>query len=155
VNKIKELMAAGAKILGLPDTFRHHSLHAVGVTKLANDSSISIAKVCHTTCHSTASTSKMYQKTDGISEANCLHALGFTLPTEPVPISAAEARRASEVTRANIVHPPVMAESKSEGLNKSAEHIEYMDVSAAVALAELQDDGNVSDGDVPCLLTWN
>jgi hypothetical protein len=66
VNKIKELMAAGAKILGLPDSFRPHSLHAVGVTKLANDSSISIAEVSRATCHSTASASKMYQKTDGI-----------------------------------------------------------------------------------------
>jgi hypothetical protein len=68
------------------------------------------------------------------------------LPTEPVSISAAEARRAAEVAHANIVHPPIMmAESKSEGLNESAEHIEYVDISTAVAQAELQDDGNVSD----------
>jgi hypothetical protein len=77
VNKIKELMAAKAKILRLPESFRPHSLRAVGVTKLAN---------------------------------------------------------------------PVVAESKSKGVNESEEHIEYVDVSAAVTQAELQHDGNVSDG---------
>jgi hypothetical protein len=56
------------------------------------------------------------------------------------------ARRAAEAAHANIVHPPVVPESKSEGINESAEHIEYVDISAAVAQAELQDDGNVSDG---------
>jgi hypothetical protein len=80
LNKIKELMAMGAVILGISNNFRAHSLRAVGVTKLANDSSISDAEHCHAAC-SSVSANKAYQVTDGISEANCLHALGVTLPT--------------------------------------------------------------------------
>jgi hypothetical protein len=50
-NKAKELLATGAKLLGLPASFRPHSLCAVSVTKLANDSSISIDKVCRAAHH--------------------------------------------------------------------------------------------------------
>jgi hypothetical protein len=81
LNKIKELMAMGAAILGISKNFRAHSLRAVGVTKLANDSSISDAELCRTACHASVSANKAYQVIDGISEANCLWALGVTLPT--------------------------------------------------------------------------
>jgi hypothetical protein len=39
-NKLKELMAKGAEITGISKNCRPHSLCAVGVTKLANDSTI-------------------------------------------------------------------------------------------------------------------
>ncbi len=71
----------GAGILGISKNFRAHSLRAVGVTKLANDSSISDAERCRAARHASISANKAYQVTDGISEANRLRALGVTLPT--------------------------------------------------------------------------
>jgi hypothetical protein len=135
-NKVKELLAAGAKLLGLPASFRPHSLRAVGVTKLANDSSISIAEVCRAARHSSTSASRMYQTTDGISEANRLRALGLNLPSQAAPLTRAEQEQ---------VELPAVAEAKSDSVTPlNDECMEFVDVSAAVARAERQD-GNSSD----------
>jgi hypothetical protein len=145
-NKVKELLAAVAKLLGLPASFRLHSLCAVGVTKLANDSSISIAEVCCAARHSTASASKMYQTTDGISEANPLKALGLNLPSQPAPVDQeAEQARREMLAHAEHVELPAVAEGKSDDVTPlNDECMEFVDVSAAVACAECQD-GNCSD----------
>jgi hypothetical protein len=138
-NKIKELIYQGAEMLGLPRNFRPHALRAVGVTKLANDSAISTAEVCRAARHSTASASKMYQTTDGRSEANRLKALGYTLPTEPVPVDTDAQRRTAEaVSRAQILNVPVVTEGSNDGHTETTEEkevevLEIVDVSAEAA----------------------
>jgi hypothetical protein len=79
-NKLRELMSKGAEILGISKNFRPHSLRAVGVTKLANDSAISDAERCRAARHASISANKAYQTVDGRSEANRLKALGVKLP---------------------------------------------------------------------------
>jgi hypothetical protein len=79
-NKLRELMAKGAEILGISKNFRPHSLRAVGVTILANDSTISDAERCCAAHHVSISENKAYQTVDGRSEANHLKALGVKLP---------------------------------------------------------------------------
>ena len=73
----------GAKILGLPDTFRPHSLRGACITQLANDGSVSIAETMAVARHTSVSASKNYQRVDGVSEGNRLRALG-QLPVDDV-----------------------------------------------------------------------
>jgi hypothetical protein len=124
-------------------------LLTVSVTKLANDNSISIAKVYHAAHHSTASASKMDQTTDGISEANCLNALDLNLPSQPAPVNQeAEQVRREMLTCVQLVELPAVAEGKFKNITPlDDECMEYVDVSAAVALAEHQE-GNPSDTSV-------
>jgi hypothetical protein len=86
INKITALMVECAKILGIPhNNFCPHALHAVGITNLANNSSISDAEWCRAACHSTVNANRMYQTVDGCSEANRLIALGVNIPTVVPP----------------------------------------------------------------------
>ena len=75
----------GARILGLPESFKPHSLRAACITKMANDQSVSLAETMMVARHSSVSASKTYQRVDGVSEGNRLRALGL-LKKVPVPV---------------------------------------------------------------------
>jgi hypothetical protein len=79
-------MIEGAKILGIQhNNFHPHTLHAVGITNLANNSSISDAERCCAACHSTVNANQVYQTVDGCSKANRLIALGVNMSTVVPP----------------------------------------------------------------------
>lgn len=140
LNKIKELMAMGAAILGISKNFRAHSLRAVGVTKLANDSSISDAERCRAARHSSVSANKAYQVTDGISEANRLRALGITLPTVR-PVELQEELRTAGPEHVEVVSLRALQDDVTKTSSKTSssvppmsqgeesEEIEYVDIS--------------------------
>jgi hypothetical protein len=87
INKITALMVEGARILGIPhNNFRPHALRAVGITNLANNSSISDAERCRAACHSTVNTNRVYQTVDGHSKANRLIVLGVNISTVVPPL---------------------------------------------------------------------
>ena len=67
--------------MGLPGGFKPHALHAVCITQLVNDQSVSIAETMAVARHTSVSASKT-QRVDGISEGNRLRALGL-LPGTP------------------------------------------------------------------------
>ena len=71
------LFAEGAEILGLPATFRPHSLRGACITKMVNDESVSLAETMHVARHTSVSASKTYHRVDGVSEGNRLRALGL------------------------------------------------------------------------------
>ena len=75
-KSIAKLFKDGAKHLGLPDSFRPHSLRSALITKLANDPSVSIAETMSAARHTSVSASMNYQRSDGVSEANRLRAIG-------------------------------------------------------------------------------
>ena len=86
VNKIRSLMQEGARILGLPTTFKPHSLRALCITRLSNDESVSLAETMSIARHSSVSASKTYQTLNGHSEHNRLRALG--VPVEKLVVQA-------------------------------------------------------------------
>ena len=88
-KSIATLFKEGAKLLGLPASFRPHSLRGACITKLANDSSVSIAETMAVARHTSVSASRAYQRVDGVSEGNRLNALGqLVLDPEPTSTSA-------------------------------------------------------------------
>jgi hypothetical protein len=153
INKLKDLMAQGAKIMGIPPNFRLHALRAVGVTKLANDSSISDAERCRAARHTTVNASRAYQTVDGRSEANRLKALGVTLPTAPmpVPLNEVEERKKErppsskamlKATPARQTDAPKKKEKELALTQQSTESdTEYVDLAAE---ARNRDDSSVS-----------
>jgi hypothetical protein len=76
-------MASVASILGISPNFRPHSLRAVVVTKLANNTSsiTSDAELCCAVCHTTVNVNRAFQTGDDRSETNRLLALGVILPS--------------------------------------------------------------------------
>jgi hypothetical protein len=148
MNKLKELMVQGAKILGIKPNFKPHALRAVGVTKLANDSSISDVERCRAVRHSTVNASKCYQTVDGRSEANRLKALGVTIPTAPFVPKKVEAKLSSPPpmhTYEIHLNDPCTALEKEQEQEKT----EVIDLSAAVR--EQEDGGSISSGSDPML----
>jgi hypothetical protein len=88
INKIIALMAEGARILGIQNNnFHLHVLHAVGITNLANNSSISDAERYCAACHSAVNANQVYQTVIGHSKANRLIVLGVNIPTVVPPPS--------------------------------------------------------------------
>jgi hypothetical protein len=148
MNKLKDIMVQGAKILGIKPNFKPHALRAVGVTKLANDSSISDAERCRAARHSTVNASKCYQTVDGRSEANRLKALGVVMPSAPfVPKKVEAVLPSSPPMHTYEIHlqdPRTALEKKKE-----EENSEVIDLSAAVR--EQEDGGSVSSGSDPML----
>jgi hypothetical protein len=113
VNKIRSLLQDGARLLGLPLSFKPHSLRALCITRLANDSSVSLAETMSVARHSSVSASKEYQALDGHSEHNRLRALG--VPVEKLPVTSS--KLPPEDTK-----PPqgtlLEDDKKQQGLNK-------------------------------------
>ena len=81
---IHSLFITGAHILGLrnPTEFYPHSLRAVFITRLANDSGVSAKEIMVSARHRSAESSAAYQTTSRVSEANKFAALGMTRRTE-------------------------------------------------------------------------
>ncbi len=79
VNKIAALFKEGAVLLGLsnPAGFRPHSLRGVCITRMVNSEDVSLAETMRYARHTSVSASKIYQRTDGISEANRMRAIGL------------------------------------------------------------------------------
>ena len=73
---ITKLFKEGANLLGLPPSFRAHSLRSAFITKLANDPSVSISETMAAARHNSVSASMNYQLADGVSETNRLVAIG-------------------------------------------------------------------------------
>jgi hypothetical protein len=144
MNSIRNLMASGAAILGISPNFRPHSLRAVGVTKLANNSSISDAERCRAARHATVNVNRAYQTVDGRSEANRLLALGVTLPS---PISAPEGIPPFQDKKQALMESvdEVQGASKMQVLTQE-EEVEFVDISACVST-----DSVCSDVTEPCL----
>jgi hypothetical protein len=140
-------MASGATILGISPNFRPHSLRAVGVTKLANNSSISDAECCRAVHHTTVNANRTYQTVDGRSEANRLLALGVTLPS---PISAPEWIPPYQDKKQALMESveEVEVTSKTKVLTQE-EEVEFVDISACVSTDSVCSD--VSDVTEPCL----
>lgn len=65
------------QILGLPGSCKPHSLHSSCITKVTNDSIVSIAEIMAVVCHSSVAASQLYQLVDGISKGNRIHAPGL------------------------------------------------------------------------------
>ena len=80
VNSIRQLFREGAKLLGLEEGFRPHSLRGACITKMVNSPDVSLAECMSVARHNSASASKNYQRVDGISEGNRLRALRVKLP---------------------------------------------------------------------------
>ena len=81
-NKLRSMFKEGAKKLGLPETFKAHSLRALCITNLVNDGGVSIAETMAVARHSSVSASATYQCTNGFSEKNRMKALGLTIPPQ-------------------------------------------------------------------------
>ncbi len=79
---IAKLFKTGADILGLPKTFRAHSLRSANITMLANNPSVSLKETMAAARHNSVSASMVYQRSDGISEGNRLRALGVNIPSK-------------------------------------------------------------------------
>jgi hypothetical protein len=135
MNSIKTLMARGAEILGITKNFRPHSLRAVGVTLLANNSNISDAKRCHAARHATVNANRAYQTVDGRSEANRLIALGVALPSRPLSevedtIPFKDALKCTSEESQDEVEG---SNKKQKGPDQEEEEIEFIDLAAANA----------------------
>ena len=78
-QKITELFKAGARLLELsdPDGFKPQSLRGVCITRMVNSENVSTAETMRYARHRSVAASKMYQRTDGISEGNRLRAIGL------------------------------------------------------------------------------
>lgn len=153
MNKLKDLMIQGAKILGIKPNFKPHALRAVGVTKLANDSSISDAERCRAARHATVNASKCYQTVDGRSEANRLKALGVMMPSAPlIPKKSEEPQKlppCSKSTSAPMhTYEIHLTDPRTHNQQNSDEH-EIIDLAAAVE--EQEEGGSVSSGSDPML----
>ena len=116
MNKIRSLMQDGARILGLPVTFKPHSLRALCITRLANDSSVSLAETMSVARHSSVSASKTYQTLDGHSEHNRLRALG--VPVEKLAITKEASLPLPEDSKSFQGAPPEVCYSDMPGLIK-------------------------------------
>jgi len=81
-NTVLKLFKSGAKLQGLsnPDSFSPHSLRAYFVTRLANDSGVSIQECMTASRHSSVAASAIYQERDMNSECNMFTALGCQIP---------------------------------------------------------------------------
>ena len=82
-NACTRYLKEAGKLMGLPDTFRPHSLRGVCITKLSNDPTVSEAELLAVTRHFSISSAKPYQVRDHRSEVNRLNALGIDLG-EPI-----------------------------------------------------------------------
>ena len=80
-NSIMDLFKEGAAILEFedPDSFRPQSLRGACITRMANSEIVSTAETMRYTCHRSTAASKMYQRTDGISESNRMKAIGISI----------------------------------------------------------------------------
>ena len=76
-NMIRNLFKEGARILGLPEDFRPHSLRGACITKLVNSPGVSLAEAMNHARHNSASASRNYQRTDAVSESQRFRALGM------------------------------------------------------------------------------
>ena len=72
---VRALFKEGAKMLGLSDDFRPHSLRGACITKLVNSPDVSLAETMAVARHSSVSASRSYQRIDSLSEANHFKAL--------------------------------------------------------------------------------
>jgi hypothetical protein len=148
MNSIKTLMARGAEILGITKNFRPHSLRAIGVTLLANNSNISDAERCHAARHTTVNANRAYQTVDGRSKANCLIALGVALPSKPFSevedtiLFKDALKRTSEESQDEVEG----STKKQKGPDQEEEEIEFVDLAAANA------ESVTSDVTEPCLV---
>ena len=79
-KSVAALFKKGAKLLGLPENFRPHSLRAAFITKMANDPSVSMSETMLASRHNSVAASANYQRSDGLSELNRLRAIGVTIP---------------------------------------------------------------------------
>jgi len=77
-NTILKLFKSGARIQGLsnPDSFSPHSLRSYFITRLANDSGVSIQECMTASRHSSVAESSIYQERVTNSECNRFTALG-------------------------------------------------------------------------------
>jgi hypothetical protein len=82
MNKIRELFTEGAAILGLPSNFLPHSLRALCITRLVNDSAVSLSETMEVARHSSVAASKDYMVVDGVSAFNRMKALGAFTPAQ-------------------------------------------------------------------------
>ena len=80
-NMIRNLFKEGARILGLPEDFRPHSLRSACITKLVNSPGVSLAEAMNHARHNSASASRNYQRTDAVSEGQRFRALGMMPPS--------------------------------------------------------------------------
>jgi hypothetical protein len=153
MNKLKQIMIQGAKIFGIKPDFKPHALHAVSVTKLANDSSISDAERCRAAGLATVNASKCYQTVDGRSDSNRLKALGVTMPT--APLISKNVEEVQKVPSGSCVTPKPthtyeihLTDPRIHNQGNNGNH-EVIDLAAAVR--EQEDKGSVSSGSDPML----
>jgi hypothetical protein len=147
MNNIKILMARGVEILGITKNFRPHSLCAVGVTLLANNSNISDAERCHAARHATVNANRAYQTVDGRSKANHLIALGVALPSKPLS-EVEDTIPFKDALKCTIKESQDEVEGsrkKQKGPVQEEEEIEFVDLAAANA------ESVTSDVTEPCL----
>ena len=76
-NKIAKLFKEGAKILGLPASFKPHSLRGYCITKLANN--VSLKATMEVARHSSAAASAGYMQTSEETDVKRLKALGYNV----------------------------------------------------------------------------
>ena len=83
-NPIRRLFKEAAEIMGLedPSSFSSHQLRGLCITRMANDPSVSLAETMRVARHKSVSASKVYQRTDDVSEANRMKALSI-VPAKP------------------------------------------------------------------------
>jgi hypothetical protein len=147
INKITALMVEGARILGIPhNNFRPHALRAVGITNLANNSSISDAERCRAARHSTVNANRVYQTVDGRSEANRLIALGVNIPTALPP--PPDVRVVPPIPQQE-GHP--LPPSNVKTVSPKFDETEILDVSSPAARATHSDTSICSYGSDPSL----
>ena len=90
-STIASLFSEGAIMMGLPSNFLPHSLRGACITKMVNDSSVSMAETMAVARHTSVAASRGYQRTDGISEGNRLRALGLLSHSASVKTTSAPA----------------------------------------------------------------
>jgi hypothetical protein len=135
INKITALMVEGARILGiLHNNLFLHILCAVGITNLANNSSISDAERCCAAHHSTVNANQVYQTVDSCSKASRLIALGVNIPTVVPPPPEVQVVPAIPQQEGDQLLP-----SKVETVSPKFDENEIVDISSPAARATHSD----------------
>ena len=124
-NMIRNLFKEGARILGLPEDFRPHSLRGACITKLVNSPGVSLAEAMNHARHNSASASRNYQRTDAVSESQRFRALGMipssssssSFPSFP---TGGKSDQVMSVDVDHASHGSVAADHKDKALNDFA-----------------------------------
>ena len=148
LNMVRVLFKEGAKILGLPEDFRPHSLRGACITKLVNAPDVSLAETMSHARHNSVSASKNYQRIDGISEGNRFRALGL-IPAQ-AHSTAKEEAVASGKTSSPIVDFPSSSSPTSSSFFIPTGKTEYVDPQAEEKL-EADDKFSVNDVEITYL----